>query len=99
MQIRYLGFELKSRGRDYNYQVIDAKAVVPTRDFTFTISNQAFVQHAVPYQDAPDICYQKLRKQMDLEASGEVIAPRSTVSDAEFEEYRAKHRPAKRRSW
>lgn len=99
MQIRYLGFQLKPRGRDYNYQVIDAKAPVPTRDFTFTISNQAFTQHSVPYQDAPDICYQKLRKQLDLETAGQSLPPHATISGEEFDEYRAKHRPAKRRSW
>jgi hypothetical protein len=54
VQIQYLGFQPKPRGRDYLYLVIDAKA--GKREFTFTISNQAFAERRVPYQDAADLC-------------------------------------------
>ena len=60
MLIQYLGFETTPCGRDYLYRVTDAKS--EKREFTFTISDQAFAEKRVPYQDAADLCYQKLQK-------------------------------------
>ncbi len=97
MQIQYLGFQTKPRGRDYLYRVIDGKS--EKREFTFTISNQAFAERRVPYQDAAHLCYQKLQKALDLETAGQPLPPHATLSNQELEEYREKHRPVKRRTW
>jgi len=97
VQIQYLGFQPKPRGRDYLYLVIDAKA--GKREFTFTISNQAFAERRVPYQDAADLCYQKLQKALGLESVERPLPLHATLSDQELDEYREKHRPVKRRSW
>ncbi len=97
MQIQYLGFQTKPRGRDYFYRVIDTKS--EKREFTFTISNQAFVESRVPYQDAADLCYQKLQKDLGLETAEQPLPLRSTLSNQELDEYREKHRPVKRRTW
>ncbi len=97
MQIQYLGFQLKPRGREYLYRVVDSKA--EDREFTFTISNQLFVERGMPYQDAADLCYQKLRRGLDLEVPGTPLPRHSTLSEKELEEYLAAHRPPKRRSW
>ena len=94
MQIQYLGFQLKARGRDYNYRVIAPKS--ENREFTLTISNQAFVEKRVPYQDAPDICYQKLQKALVVETPEQQLPRHSTLSDQELDEYRQKYRPARK---
>jgi hypothetical protein len=94
LQIQYLGFQLKARGRDYVYRVIDPKT--ENREFTLTISNQAFAEQRVPYQDAPDICYQKLQKALDLETPEQQLPRHTTLSELELEEYREKYRPAKK---
>jgi hypothetical protein len=97
VHIQYLGFQTKPRGRDYLYRVINAKA--EKREFTFTISNQAFAERRVPYQDAADLCYQKLQKALTLETAEQPFPHRSTLSNQDLDEYREKHRPARRRSW
>ena len=97
MQIQYLGFQTKSRGRDYTYLVIDPKA--ENRQFTFTIPNQAFAEGRVPYQDAADLCYQKLQKDLGLETAEQPLPRRFTLSDIDLDAYREKHRPARRRTW
>lgn len=97
MQIQYLGFELRPHGRDYTYRVIEAKR--ENREFTFTISNRAFAERHVPYQDAADICYQKLRKALGLESVEQPLPRRCTLLDQELDEYREKHRPVKRRTY
>jgi hypothetical protein len=97
LHIQYLGFQLKAHGRDYTYRVIDTKA--EAREFTFSISNQAFAERHVPYQDAADLCYQKLQKALGLETPEQPLPHRSALTDRELDEYREKHRPVKRRSW
>ncbi len=69
LHIQYLGFELKPRGRVYSYRVVDTKS--EAREFTLTISNQAFVESNVPYQDAASLCYQKLQKEQVVVAKRE----------------------------
>ena len=95
MTIQYTGFQLKPRGREYSYRVIDSKA--ETREFTLTISNQAFVERHVPYQDAAAICYQKLQRELAAETPEEPLGKHFTISDQELDAYRDKYRPTKRR--
>ncbi|HEV2176821.1 MAG TPA: hypothetical protein VGW33_06430 [Terriglobia bacterium] len=96
MHIQYLGFQPQARGRDYSYRVIDAKSA--DREFIFTISHEAFAERHIPFQDGADICYQKLQRALDLETAEQPLARRSMLSDQELDEYREKHRPAKRRA-
>jgi len=95
MIIQYIGFQLKPRGRDYSYRVIDPKS--ETREFTLTISNQAFVERHVPYQDAAAICYQKLQRELAVESPEQPLRQHFTVSDQELDAYRERYRPAKHR--
>jgi len=95
MVIQYIGFQLRPRGRDYSYRVVDPKT--ETREFTLTISNQAFVERHVPYQDAAAICYQKLQRELAVENPEQPLRRHFTVSDQELEAYRERYRPTKRR--
>ena len=95
MVIQYLGFQLSARGREYSYRVLDPKS--ETREFTMTISNQAFTERHVPYQDAASICYQKLQRELAAEIPEQPLRRHFTVSDQELDAYREKYRPAKRR--
>lgn len=95
MVIQYIGFQPNSRGRDYSYRVVDPKT--ETREFTVTISNQDFTERHVPYQDAADICYQKLQRELAAETPEQPLRRRFAVSDQDFEAYREKYRPTKRR--
>lgn len=95
MVIQYVGFQLKPRGREYAYRVVDMKN--EAREFTLTISNQAFVDRHVPYQDAAAICYQKLQKELSVENTEEPLRKHFTITDEELEAYLLKYRPAKRR--
>ena len=96
-QIQYLGFQLKPRGRDYLYLVLSKNT--ENREFTLTISNQSFVQKHMPYQDAAGVCYEKLRKDLDVETPEKPLPSHATLSDRELDEYLEKHRPIKRRTW
>jgi hypothetical protein len=95
MVIQYIGFQLRPRGRDYSYRVVDPKS--ENREFILSISNQAFVERHVPYQDAAALCYQKLQKELAAESVEHPLQRHFTISDQELDEYREKYRPAKKR--
>ncbi|MGD0693458.1 MAG: hypothetical protein ABSB82_01240 [Terriglobia bacterium] len=94
MQIQYVGFRSKERGRDYTYLVTDKK--LEQREFIFSISLQALTEGRVRYQDAASVCYQKLQKALEVETAEQPLPRRSTVSDQELDEYREMRNPAKR---
>ena len=95
--IQYTGFQLKARGRDYCYRVVGLKS--ENREFTLTISNRAFEERHFPYQDGAALCYQKLQKELLAETAEFPLQHHLTISDQDLDEYLAKYRPAKKRSW
>jgi hypothetical protein len=88
--IQYLGFESKGQWREYTFQVRYTPEDI--RDFTLTILNEAFTSHRVRYQDGPDLCSLKLRRELIANADH----PSNTsfeISDSELEDYRVGHTP------
>lgn len=99
MSIKYTGFQVQLHGRDYSYYVLNPP--LDSRHFTFTISHEAFAEKHFLYQDAADLCYQKLQREL-LTETGEPPLPLQShciVSDQELEMYRNTHRPVKKHSW
>ena len=97
MSIQYVGFQVQPHGRDYSYHVLDPPSA--SRHFTFTISHQAFAEKHILYQDAADICYQKLQRDLLAETGEQPLRPHCTVSDQELDAYRDTHRPTKKHAW
>jgi len=86
--MQYLGFQTIGPGRDYAFQVRYAAGDV--RDFTLTILNEAFTSHRVRYQDGPDLCSLKLRRELVASADH----PSDThfaISDGELDDYKVGH--------
>lgn len=88
--VQFVGFESKALVREYTFTV-RASSSEP-QDFTLTIANQAFNDHRIRYQDAPDICSLKLRRELATCA----IHPPDThfdITDVDLEDYRSTHSP------
>jgi hypothetical protein len=86
--IQYLGFECKEKVREYTFQVRYAKEDM--REFTLEILNEAFISHRIRYQDAPDLCSVKLRRELTTKAS----QPSNTcfpITDLDLDDYRLAH--------
>jgi hypothetical protein len=83
LSIRYLGFECTSEGRRYRLSV-DGPG--EPRLFTMTIANAAFAARQARFQDAPELCFARLQRELgsnaDLPGGAFVITP------AELDEYR-----------
>lgn len=97
MSIQYAGFKVQPHGRDYSYYVLNPPA--PSRHFILTISHQAFTERQIPYQDAADICYQRLQRALLTETGERPLWSRCIISDQELDAYRDTHRPTRRLSW
>jgi len=95
VRIEFIGFEAKALVREYVFTVRESAG--DAREFTLTIVNEAFQHQRVRYQDAPDVCSVKLRRELELFANH----PPTThyrISDADLDEYRSAHAPRKARS-
>ena len=86
----YVGFQRKGAIREYAFTL--RRTECPSSEYFVTIANEAFVAHRVRYQDAPDICSHRLRR----EFAARTDHPPSTcfsVTDAELAAYKNAHTP------
>jgi hypothetical protein len=93
LTIEYLGFKNGQNRREY---MLCARLGTEAREYTVWIANAAFSSGHASLQDGPDICYQKLHR--NLVDVGLIDAPYVEVTDSELLEYRTAHTPATRRS-
>ena len=85
-QVEYLGFEGGARGRSYRLRARVGSA--DYREYCLLIAHEAFTSRRVRFQDAAEICFLKLQR--DLAAAGDLPVPlQQAVTDAELEAYRA----------
>jgi len=94
--VQYVGFVAKPRVREYTFNV--KNGADKAREFQITISNEAFLSNRVRYQDAPDICSQRLQCEL-ASASNHPAETRFTITDAEIDDYRTAHSPKAKPSW
>jgi hypothetical protein len=60
--VRYLGFESTTEGRSYRLRADVAGA---PRHVTVIVPSQAFAEHKVRFQDAPEACVARLQRELD----------------------------------
>ena|SRR5579872_6785290 len=91
--MQFVGFESQLTAREYTFTVRETDA--EQREFKVTIALEAFNERRVRFQDAPDICALKLRRELTAHGNH---PPQShfQVSDAELEDYRSAHTSAPR---
>jgi hypothetical protein len=88
--VEYVGFSADDVDRRYTLRV--RLATDEIHDFVLVIPNEAFLSRRLRYQDAPEICY--LRLQRDLAECGDSLPPdHLSITDADMDEYRLSHAP------
>ena len=60
--MEYIGFKSSTGGREYRFHVRFSPQ--DSRDYTVTISSEAFRSRRVSYQDGPNICSSRLRREL-----------------------------------
>lgn len=88
--IQFGGFKAKGLVREYSFTV--RETANEPREFTLTIPNAAFNERRVRYQDAPDVCSLKLRKELAAHAN-HPVSSHYDITDAELEDYKGAHAP------
>jgi hypothetical protein len=83
--IRYIGFECTSEGRSYRLRV-DRGAEDP-RLFTVSVPSEAFESRRARFQDAAEMCLQRLQRELDENAE---LPPDSAlvITTADLDSYR-----------
>ena len=82
--IRYMGFECTAHGRSYHLRVDGAG---DPRLFTVTIPNEAFESRKARFQDAPELCFARLQR--ELVSNAELPDGLAfIITPAEIDEYR-----------
>lgn len=95
MNIQYLGFEQDVKFRRYSFRVIET--LKENREFQLSVENHAVVACKFKFQDIPDLCFSKLKRDLELEKSGELVALQSLVSEIELNQYISDHYPTKKK--
>lgn len=91
--LEYLGFRNAADRREY---VLRVRSGPDAREFTVWIAHTAFAARQALLQDGPDICFQKLRRELALvEWGGNACV---AVTEADLADYREAHAPPARRS-
>lgn len=94
LTLEYLGFR---NARDRREYLLCARLGTESCDYTVWIANAAFTAGHALFQDGPDICYQKLRRELaDTELTGGHTVE---VTKSELLEYRDAHAPPQRRAF
>jgi hypothetical protein len=62
--VRYLGFEITAEGREYSLQVTNG---LEPRTFVLLVTHEAFASRQARFQDAPDLCYRKMGRELGLD--------------------------------
>ncbi len=89
-RIEYVGFTVKKSTREYCLRAKFPEGEF--QDFTMAISNEAFITRRVRYQDAPDLCFLKLQREL-IAGIDCMPAAHQHLTDAELEEYQLTHTP------
>jgi hypothetical protein len=82
--VRYLGFESANEGRRYRLQV---GAGDEARVFVFVIPHSAFAAREARFQDAPDLCFARLQRELALDAAL-LPGPPLVLTSNDFADYR-----------
>jgi hypothetical protein len=92
LSVEYLGFRSVRDRREY---LLCARLGTEICEYTVWIANSAFAAGHALFQDGPDICYQKLRREL---GDAELTGGRSfEVTETELLDYRTAHAPPQRR--
>jgi hypothetical protein len=84
--IQYVGFHANTSGREYAFSVREPGA--QAREYTLTITNDAFESRRARYQDAPDICSHRLHEELAA-STNDPAATHFAITDTELATYDA----------
>jgi len=95
LQLRYIGVFPQKGYREYRFHI--DKGDDHVREVALTIEDGLFVRNHLMFQEAPDLCYQKLLGDLRNESQESPIGTRTAVIPSDIVLYRDAHPNAKTR--
>ncbi len=96
LQLRYIGVIPQSGYREYGFHIEDKE--IGDRIVILTIEDGIFLRRELMFQEAPDLCYQKLLTDLRSETGGARIPAHVSVSTSDIVQYRDGHPNTKGRT-
>lgn len=103
LQLKYVGVIPKTGHREYGFQIENKDKGI--RQVFLTIDDDVFLMNQLMFQEAPDLCYQKMLLDLSNETAETPIVRRASITPSDVAYYRDSHptgrsraRPAARRS-
>jgi hypothetical protein len=87
-QVAYVDFTAAEGVRQYRLRV---RQGADSHDFTVAIPNEAFLSGRIRYQDAPDICFLKIQREIAAGEEGTLPDRALKLTDEELQEYKTSH--------
>lgn len=94
MNIQYVGFTVATTSRTYAFRVFEAPE--QTREFTVKIQLGAFRSTPLKFQDGPDICFARVKQELERETQESRVAPHLRIGEQDIQEYLQRRYPRKR---
>ncbi len=88
-QLRYLGVIPQTGHREYGFRIEDNDKSV--RLVVLEIDAGVFERNELMFQEAPDLCFQKVLADLDNETADSHIAARVAVTASDVSHYRELH--------
>lgn len=85
VSVRYMGFRSTSEGREYTLRVVEQGE--EPRESILVIPHEAFASREVRFQDAPDLCFTKLQRDLAGE-NATAAGARLVLTSADLAAYR-----------
>ncbi len=89
LQLRYVGVFPQQGHREYRFRI--EKGTGEFRDVSLTIDDDLFGTNRLMFQEAPDLCYQKLLLDLRNESDKGPVLGHSPVTVTDIEFYRGSH--------
>lgn len=89
MNIQYVGFIVAATSRIYSFRVIDAPE--ETREFTLKVKSEAFRSTPLKFQDGPDICFARLKRELEGETQESPAELNLDIGEQDIQEYLERH--------
>ena len=93
LNIQYVGFSVVAASRTYFFRAI--RALEEVREFTVKVESEAFRTTPLRFQDAPDVCLARLRRELDRETPESRAKLHLLVEEQDIQEYAHRHYPRK----
>jgi hypothetical protein len=95
MIVQYTGYQPETNHRTYTFQVREDAANI--RTFILSVKTQALSDCKFKDQDIPDLCYAKMKRDLESETEAQPLPLLVTISDLELQKYKDEHYPAKKK--